>query len=212
VPIQLNGRESQTGDGEILTYAWRLAKSPAASLGVIQNPTTVNPQFIPDKAGDYIVELQVSDKHNQSAPALMTVTVAEAPQVLQQLDNVETVLSLTTSKMKYKIGELLQVNVHVANTGYLRVAYVGANGEVSELLPNEQQASKVKANTDFVIPPKSAKFKLKITGPVGIDKIVAVFSEEPIVNLEKAVNANAEIAEQYQHNIVAKTVAYDVVK
>jgi serine/threonine protein kinase len=211
VPIQFNGRESQTGDGEILTYAWRLAKSPAGSLGVIQNSTAVNPQLVPDKAGDYIIELQVSDKHNQSAPALMTVTVDEAPQALQQLDNVETALSLTTSKMKYKIGELLQVYVHVVNTGYLRVAYVGANGEVSELLPNEQQATKVNANTDFVIPPKSAKFKLKITGPVGVDKIVAVYSQVPIINLEKIVSSNAEIADQYQQNMVIKKVAYDVV-
>jgi serine/threonine protein kinase len=211
VPIQLNGRESQSGDGELLSYSWRLVKNPAGSLGVIQNSTAVNPQFIPDKAGDYIVELQVGDKHNQSAPALMTITVDEVPQALQQLDNVETALSLTTSKMKYKIGELLQVNIHVVNTGYLRVAYVGANGEVSELLPNEQQATKVKANTDFLIPPKSAKFKLKITGPAGKDKIVAVFSEVPIVNLEKIVSANGDIADQYQQNIVTKTVAYDVV-
>ncbi|MCX7103300.1 MAG: protein kinase [Methylobacter sp.] len=210
-PIQLNGSESQSGDGDVLNYSWRLAKNPPGSLSVLQNPTAVNPQFIPDKAGDYIVELQVWDKHNQSVPVLMTISVAETTPVLQQMDNSASALSLTTSKMKYKIGELLQINVHVDNTGYLRVVYVGAAGEVSELLPNEQQATKVKANTDFLIPPKSAKFKLKITGPVGKDKIVAVYSEAPITNLEKIVNSDGEIAEFNKQNLVIKTVAYDVV-
>jgi hypothetical protein len=79
------------------------------------------------------------------------------------------------------------------------------------LLPNQFQASKVKADTEYAIPPKG-KFKLQITGPVGIDKIIAVYGDTPIPNLEKIIDAGGKIDEQVLQNLTLTTIQYDVVK
>ena len=209
--VRLNGGASQSGDGEPLGYSWRFVQIPAASNVLLRNANSVSAEFTPDRAGDYWLELVVMDKHNSSMAATTSVHVAEPEQALADGGEAE-VLEITTSKSRYRIGEQLKINLRIAKAGFLRIAYVGASGEVSELLPNQYQASKVKAGSELLIPPKSAKFKLEITGPVGTDRIVAVFSEGQIPNLEKIVDANGNIADKDKQNVQIKTVEYAVVK
>lgn len=208
--LVLNGSMSQSGDGETLQYDWRLLQSPPGSKASLQDPNTVNPQMTPDKAGEYLVELSVKDHHNKSLPVNVKITALE-PATLHQAISQDGILSLAASKAQYRIGEQLKLNLQVKKSGYLRVVYVGAAGEISELLPNQYQASKVKADTEYVIPPKG-KFKLQITGPVGIDKIIAVYGDTPIPNLEKIVDAGGKIDKQGLQNLTVTTIQYDVVK
>lgn len=211
--LVLNGSRSQTGDGEALQYDWRLLQTPSGSVSSLQNPNTANPHIIPDQAGEYLVELSVKDQHNGSLPVKLRITVLEAakPVTLHQAISADGILSLAASKARYRMGDQLKLNLQVNKAGYLRVVYVGAAGEISELLPNQFQASKVKADTEYVIPPKG-KFKLQITGPVGIDKIIAVYGESPIPNLEKIVDASGKIDPQNLPHLTVAAIQYDVVK
>lgn len=213
VAVLLNGSASQSGDGEALQYGWRLAKTPAGSSAVLQTPNAVNPQFIPDKAGEYEVELAVKDQHNTSALTNVRIRVAEKAEepVLHQATSADGLLSLAASKAQYRIGEQLKLNIQIHKSGYLRVAYISASGEVSELLPNQFQPSKVKSDTEYSIPPKG-KFKLQITGPVGVDKIVAILSESPLSNLEKIVNSTGDIEQKYIQNNLIVAIQYRVVQ
>lgn len=211
--IQLDGSQSQSGDGQALQFAWRLIESPAGSLAQLQNSTVANPGFIPDKAGDYVVALTVRDGRNESSPSQVRLHVEEPVQAPQPHRAVSSdgQLKLSASKAKYRIGEQLILNLDVANAGYVRAVYIGANGEASELLPNPHQPSKVKANTEYVIPPKG-KFKLQITGPVGVDKVVAVYYPEAMANLEKLIDANGDINTKSLPNSTVVSIHYDVVK
>ncbi len=213
--VLLDGGASQSGDGEAIQYAWRLTRAPLGSSAILQNADAVNPQLIPDKVGEYVVELLVRDKHNVSIPTPVKITVTEPEPgkeaALHQFTSADGLLSLAAGKAQYRIGEQLKLNVRVLKSGYLRVVYIGAAGEVSELLPNQYQPSQVKADTEYVIPPKG-KFKLQVTGPAGIDKIVAVLSDSPITNLEKMVDANGDIARQIIQNNITATIQYGVVK
>lgn len=208
--LQLDGAASQSGDGQTLGYAWRLAIAPGGSKAQLQGTDTATPRLIPDKAGEYQIELTVRDAHNSSAPAFTRVTVAE-PQLSHQASSSDGLLSLSASKPQYRIGEKLKLDLHVARSGYLRVAYVGASGEVSEILPNQNQNTKVKADSKLQIPPKGAKFDLEVTGPAGNDKIVAVFSEAPINNLENLVDSNGDMASEYLQNSSKVVIQYAVV-
>lgn len=211
--LVLNGSMSQSGDGETLQYDWRLLQTPPTSKTSLQNSNTVNPQMTPDKAGEYLIELSVKDHHNSSLPVNVRITALEPakPATLHQAISQDGILSLAASKAQFRIGEQLKLSLQVKKSGYIRVVYVGAAGEISELLPNQFQASKVKADTEFVIPPKG-KFKLQITGPVGIDKIIAVYGDSPIPNLEKIIDADGKIDEQVLKNLTVNTIQYDVVK
>ena len=73
--VQLNGAGSSDADGNPLTYAWSFVSKPAGSAAVLSNPSVVNPTFVADKSGSYVVQLIVNDGLVNSAPDTVTVTV-----------------------------------------------------------------------------------------------------------------------------------------
>ena len=72
--VTLNGSGSSDADGNPLTYLWSFVSIPAGSGASLTGPTTVNPTFLTDKTGQYVVQLLVNDGTVSSAPATVTVT------------------------------------------------------------------------------------------------------------------------------------------
>ena len=66
--VTLDGNESYVIDGNDVFCSWSLTEKPAGSQSILINPTSVNPSFIPDLPGEYILELIVSDGVGQSSP------------------------------------------------------------------------------------------------------------------------------------------------
>ncbi len=77
--IQLNGHDSSDVDGDPLSYRWSFISVPDDSNTVLSDSTIVNPTFIPDVVGLYVVQLIVNDGKVDSAPnsAKVTITVGE---------------------------------------------------------------------------------------------------------------------------------------
>ncbi len=75
-PVSLNGSSSSlpnnTG-GATATYKWKLTQVPAGSAAVLSDPTLVNPTFVADRAGSYIVQLVVNFGTWDSPPATKTI-------------------------------------------------------------------------------------------------------------------------------------------
>ncbi len=75
--VYLDGNGSTDSDGDALTYEWRLSQTPDGSGVLLQDRTQTRTSFTPDKAGRYIVTLQVIDEHNASSEANVTVTARD---------------------------------------------------------------------------------------------------------------------------------------
>lgn len=77
--VQLDGSGSSDVDDDPLTFGWSFVAVPDGSFAVLSDPTIVNPTFIPDVAGDYVVQLIVNDGTEDSEPdtALIVVTVSD---------------------------------------------------------------------------------------------------------------------------------------
>lgn len=220
-PIILNGGLSRSLDGSSLKYSWRIADKPVGSNSTLIKSDTVSPQFIPDQVGNYSAELVVTDGNNiGSTPVLVAINVdrpagqlSQTTDVLHEATSKDGMLFLAASKPKYHIGEELKLSFRLSKAGYLRVSYVSSKGEVNDVLPNKYQPSKVKPDMTYRIPPKANSFKLQISGPIGIDKIVAVFSEVPIQKVKNIVNSDGSIANELQ-NLADSTVTiqYSVLK
>lgn len=217
-PILLNGGFSRSLDGSPLSYSWRLIDKPDGSNSILFKSDTVSPEFIPDKVGDYSAELVVTDGNNsRSTPVLMIINVAQAAklqaELLHEATSKDGTLFLAASKPEYHIGDELKLSFRLTKAGYLRIAYVSSVGEVNNLLPNKYQSSKVKPDLTYQMPPKAKSFKLQISGPVGIDKIVAVFSENPIPKAKNIANSDGSIANEFQ-NLTESTavIQYGVLK
>ena len=79
--VTLDGSTSRDADGDPLSYAWRFVSRPAGSGATLTDTDTARPDFQPDVAGDYVVELIVNDGEADSTPDNVAVSVAEANSV-----------------------------------------------------------------------------------------------------------------------------------
>lgn len=75
--VRLDGSRSSDPDGDALSYAWTLSRKPGGSTAVLVGGTTVSPSFTADAAGEYLVELVVSDGTASSPPDTVTITAEE---------------------------------------------------------------------------------------------------------------------------------------
>jgi len=71
--VALNGALSSDVDGHALTYAWTLLSRPAGSVAALSNASVVNPTFVADKVGTYVVQLIVNDGFVNSVPDTVVV-------------------------------------------------------------------------------------------------------------------------------------------
>ncbi|MCG6450123.1 PKD domain-containing protein [Vibrio parahaemolyticus] len=63
----LNGAASSDPERKPLTYQWSFLSKPSGSGTIINDNKSVNASMVPDSAGDYIVQLTVTDAAGQSA-------------------------------------------------------------------------------------------------------------------------------------------------
>lgn len=84
--VPLDGSGSSDVDGDPLTYQWSFTKRPEGSTAVLLDPTAVDPSFVPDLPGLYVVQLIVNDGMDPSDPdtAMIAVTVSDCLPGTQQ--------------------------------------------------------------------------------------------------------------------------------
>ncbi|MCB9638949.1 MAG: PKD domain-containing protein [Myxococcales bacterium] len=78
-PVDLDGRRSSDPEGDLLTYKWTLAAIPDGSKAAIGDNTARQTTFTPDLAGEYTIQLVVSDDKNTSEPREVKITVQDGP-------------------------------------------------------------------------------------------------------------------------------------
>ncbi|MFO7554188.1 MAG: REJ domain-containing protein [Desulfobacterales bacterium] len=61
INVDLDGSRSYDPDGNPITYAWSIIQKPEESSAVLTDPTAVNPTFVADLLGSYVIELKVTD-------------------------------------------------------------------------------------------------------------------------------------------------------
>ena len=77
--VALNGSASSDPDGDAITYSWSISSRPVNSTATLTNPTSVNPTFVADKAGAYMVSLTVSDGTLTNTAAVSITTINRSP-------------------------------------------------------------------------------------------------------------------------------------
>jgi hypothetical protein len=79
--VQLDGSQSTDVDGDPLTYKWSFVSVPAGSVATLSNAAIVNPTFLTDKKGTYVVQLIVNDGTVDSTPSQVTISDTNSPPV-----------------------------------------------------------------------------------------------------------------------------------
>ncbi len=73
--VILDGSASADPDNDALTYNWAIASRPALSTAALTNKDKEKASFIPDKAGNFEIELTVTDVTGKSDKDNVTITV-----------------------------------------------------------------------------------------------------------------------------------------
>ena len=94
--VQLDGSGSSDPDSDPLSYSWSFYSKPAGSSATLSSTTIVNPTFVPDVAGDYVVQLVVNDGTEDSPPDQVTITALSPQQVIENL--IALVISMDLNK------------------------------------------------------------------------------------------------------------------
>ena len=76
--VTLDGSGSSDADSDALTYSWSITSVPAGSGATLSNTTVVNPTFIADLDGTYVMSLTVNDGTVDSAADTVSITAATA--------------------------------------------------------------------------------------------------------------------------------------
>ena len=74
--VELDGSASFDGNGRPLTYQWSLLAKPANSLAALSLPSGVKPYFTADLAGNYVLQLVVSNGSLNSPPATVRISTS----------------------------------------------------------------------------------------------------------------------------------------
>ena len=78
--VLLDASGSSDVDGDPLTYFWEFVAVPAGSTAVLSNPTTVQPTFVADRRGDFVLRLTVRDAQASSEDTV-TISTENTPPV-----------------------------------------------------------------------------------------------------------------------------------
>lgn len=79
--VHLDGTASSDPEGTPLTFAWTFASRPTGSTAVLSNATTATPTFVADRAGNFVVQLIVSDGQLFSVPDTVLISTSNTPPV-----------------------------------------------------------------------------------------------------------------------------------
>jgi len=79
--VTLDGSGSTDVDGDPLTYFWSITSQPSGSGAALSDPAAVNPTFVVDVSGTYVVQLIVNDGTVDSDPDTMTIITQNSPPV-----------------------------------------------------------------------------------------------------------------------------------
>jgi hypothetical protein len=80
--VALNGAQSTDPDGpQPLSYSWTMVDRPAGSNAALAGPNTVNPDFVIDRPGRYVMSLVVNDGLASSPADQVVVSTSNSPPV-----------------------------------------------------------------------------------------------------------------------------------
>ena len=144
--VTLDGTASHDPDNNLpLTYEWSIQSKPANSAATLSSTTADKPTFTPDKPGDYVFALNVTDSLGlksttfdtvkiTASPTTLTATASATRVVINQKFTVSGALMTAYAPVKPVAGQPVYLEASRDGTTWSRVSankITGAQGQYS---------------------------------------------------------------------------------
>lgn len=116
--VQLDGTHSYGADCT-LSYSWSMVSRPSGSSAAISSPGSVHPTFVPDRVGDYVIELVVGDSSGTSDPVRITVSAITGSQFPLPAKNANRWMTLTPKIMDRTLPQITLPGTHDSGAYWL---------------------------------------------------------------------------------------------
>jgi hypothetical protein len=116
--VELDGAHSYGADCT-LTYAWNMVSRPSGSSAAISSPGSAQPTFVPDRVGDYVIDLIVGDSSGTSNPARITVSAITGSQFPLPAKNADRWMTLTPKIMDRTLPQISLPGTHDSGAYWL---------------------------------------------------------------------------------------------
>ena len=94
---------------------------------------------------------------------------------------------VSLDRSSYRVGDNAHVYVSPSRNSYVWVFSIGSDGSVTQIFPNSfERDNYLAGNGTKVIP--QAGYSLKVTGPTGVDRVVAVASTSSRLDLSRVTS------------------------
>jgi hypothetical protein len=84
--VFLDGSGSYDANLDPLTYSWDMVSKPKGSFAVLSDPSVVDPNYVPDIQGLYLISLVVNDGLLDSDPSNATILAIDADNIDDFID------------------------------------------------------------------------------------------------------------------------------
>jgi parallel beta-helix repeat protein len=134
--VWLDGGASHDVNLDPLTFAWSIVSQPEGSQAQLSDPAVVEPTFVADQAGTYVVSLVVNDGWVDSDPANVTIEAITCADVVGQTlrDTIAVINDLPPGSLKNKNMTNALTNKINASLGKIDT---GVCGEALDKLGND---------------------------------------------------------------------------
>jgi len=130
--VILDGSGSSDAEGDSLTYSWSFTSRPGGSAAGLTAPTTVNPTFIPDVDGTYVISLVVNDGKVSSAADTVSITASvsagKTPPTLSNLRLSKSSLPVPRVHEQFLLTLTFDFEDPDGDLDQLRVTFTGPQG------------------------------------------------------------------------------------
>ncbi|MCL6568479.1 MAG: DUF4384 domain-containing protein, partial [Meiothermus silvanus] len=102
----------------------------------------------------------------------------------------------------YTIGENIILYVQVNQDAYVYLFNINADGKIDLILPNPYDRDNfLRSGQTKAFPPRGARYTLTVSGPEGLDRVLAVASKRPLSLAEIADVQSGDVRVQGAENL-----------
>lgn len=119
----------------------------------------------------------------------------------------DTIVYAGAVKNYYEVGEPIKIKLKLKRRAYIYFWTVGSSGNAYRILPNSLESyNTYKANTNYVVPPRSASYNF-VSDREGVEQIYVLASNKKIdTNRLKSIFAQKSVKKKSMKNFISKDI------